>query len=244
MYYYEILKLTKGANALEEEKLFLLSQINLFDELPMEELMLIDEMSEMKPIKKGTIILDPTSPIPALFLLKKGQVRLYRINSEGKQFTVDILVDGNIFGETSSISLTDDQFYVEAMTDTHLCILGKEDFEKFIEQNPKIALKFINILSARLKEIYSMSEKIALGDVKNRIIYLLLKLSEKQGKRKNEWQSIDMKLTHLDIANMVGSTRETTSGIIGQLKKEGVLKKGLRYFSIHVEKANTILQLS
>ncbi|WP_246939131.1 Crp/Fnr family transcriptional regulator [Bacillus pinisoli] len=149
-----------------------------------------------------------------MFLLKKGQVRLYKINQSGKQFTVDILVDGNIFGETLSLSLTDDDTYAEAMTDTYLCMISKQEFESFIEKNPKIAIKLITILSTRLKELYSLSEKIALGDVRYRIIYLLLRLSEKTGKRKNEWQTIEMRLTHQDVANMVGSTRETTSAIM------------------------------
>jgi CRP-like cAMP-binding protein len=223
------------------DKLSLLSQINLLDELPMKDLQVIDRMSEMKPVKKGTIILSPDKPIEALFLLKKGQVRLYRMNKNGKQFTVDILVDGNIFGETSTLSLTDDQIYAEAMTDSYLCILGKSEFEKFIEKNPKIALKFINILSTRLKELYSLSEKIALGDVKYRILYLLLKLSEKTGRRKNEWQTIDMKLTHQDIASMIGSTRETVSAIISQLKKEGFIKKG-EQFAINVAKASEVIE--
>jgi CRP-like cAMP-binding protein len=223
------------------DKLFLLSQISLLDELPMEDLQIIDDLSEMKPVKKGTLILSPEKPIEALFFLKKGQVRLYRMNQNGKQFTVDILVDGNIFGETSTMSLTDDQIYAEAMIDTYLCILGKYEFENFIESNPKIAIKFINILSMRLKELYSLSEKIALGDVKYRLLYLLLKLSEKTGRRKNEWQTIEMKLTHQDVANMIGSTRETTSAIISQLKKDGFIKKGLR-LSINVEKASEVLE--
>lgn len=220
----------------------MLSQISLFDELPKDELMVIDDMSEMKPVKKGTLILSPEQPIPALFLLKQGQVRLYRMNSEGRQFTVDILVDGNIFGETSSVSLTDDQIYAEAMTDTYLCILSREDFEGFIEKNPKIALKLIDILSTRLKEVYSISEKIALSDVKNRLLYLLLMLSEKTGRRKKDWQTIEMRLTHQDLANMIGSTRETTSAIISSLKKEGFIKKGI-WFSVNAEKSRELLEL-
>jgi CRP-like cAMP-binding protein len=172
------------------DKLLLLSQISLFEELPMDDLKVIEELSEMRPVKKGTIILAPNKPIEALFLLKEGQVRLYRMNHQGKQFTVDVLTGGNIFGETSTLSLTDDQIYAEAMAETYLCIIGKNDFEEFIENNPKIALKFINILSNRLKEVYSLSEKIALSDVKFRLLYLLLKLSEKSGKRIKEWQPL------------------------------------------------------
>jgi CRP-like cAMP-binding protein len=225
------------------DKLTMLSQISLFDELSKEELMTIDRMSEMKPVTKGTVVVSPDYPIEALFLLKKGQVRLYRMNEEGKQFTLDILVDGNIFGETSSVTLTDDQIYAEAMTDTYLCLLSHKDFENFIEANPKIALKLIDILSSRLKDFYSISEKIALSDVKHRLLYLLLMLSEKTGRRKNNWQSIEMKLTHQDLAHMVGASRETTSAVLSQLKKEGFLKKVL-YFSIDADKTKEYLRIS
>lgn len=217
------------------DKLMLLSHISLFDELPMNELKVIDEMSQMRPVKRGTLIVSSDAPIPALFLLKEGQVRLYRMNQHGKQFTVDILTSGNIFGETATLSLTDDDLYAEAMTDTYLCTIGIEEFEQFIEKNPKIALKLINILSARLKEVYALSEKIALSDVKYRILFLLLKLSEKSGERHKEWQTINMRLTHADIAAMVGTTRETTSIIMSNLKKDGYIKKGIR-LSIHADK--------
>ncbi|MEI5909391.1 Crp/Fnr family transcriptional regulator [Bacillus spongiae] len=223
-----------------EEKLFLLSQISLLDELPKEELMKIEEMTDMKPLKKGSLILSPSSPLKSFFLLKKGQVRLYRMNSAGKQFTVDVLTDGNVFGETSTLTLTDNDIYAEAMTDTYLCVLHPEDFEAFLTRNPAIALKFINILSTRLNEIYSLSEKIALADVKYRILFLLLKLSEKTGVRKKEWQSIKLKLTHQDIAHMVGSTRETTSSLMSLLKKEGLIKKGIHLY-VHAEKAKEVL---
>ncbi len=219
------------------DKLLYLSQINLLEELPMEELEVIDKISDMKPVDKGTTILSPHNTNRALYFLKKGNVRLYRSNENGKQFTVDILGDGNIFGETSSFSLSDDQVFAEAMTDVYLCVIGIDEFEKLIEQNPRMAVKFIEILSARLKEIYELSEQIALRDVRYRVLSLLLKLSEKFGKRNKEWQTIDIKVTHHDIATMIGSTRETVSAIISQLKKEGLLKKTPFHLKIEAEKA-------
>lgn len=226
------------------DKINLISHINLFDELPMEEIQVIDKMSTMKPVKKGTIIISPMNPIKSLFLLKKGQVRLYRVNAQGKQFTTDILVDGNLFGETTSFSITDNEMYVEAMTDTYLCTMAKEEFETFIAKNPQISLKLINILSSRLKDTYDLSEKIALGDVKYRVLFLLVKLSERSGKRKKEWQTIEIKLTHADIATMVGSSRETVSTIISRLRKDGLLKKGLLYYSIDADLVNKKLDLT
>lgn len=223
------------------DKLTLLSHINLFEELPMEDMKLIDDNSTMTPVKKGTQILIPEQPLDVLFFLKQGQVRLYRMTPQGKQFTTDILVDGNVFGETESFMLTDQQTYAEAMTDCYLCTMDKEKFEAFIRATPDVSLKLIQILSSRLKETYDLSEKIALGDVRYRTLFLLLKMSEKSGKREKEWQSIAMKITHEDIATMVGSSRETISLLMSKLKKEGLLKKTLLGYSIKADEIKKIL---
>ncbi|MBT2572056.1 Crp/Fnr family transcriptional regulator [Planococcus sp. ISL-110] len=223
------------------DKLTLLSHINLFDELPMEDMKLIDRNSTMTPVKKGTQLLIPEQPLDVLFFLKKGQVRLYRMTSQGKQFTTDILVDGNVFGETESFMLTDKQTYAEAMTDCYLCTMDKAKFESFIRTTPDVSLKLIQILSNRLKETYDLSEKIALGDVRYRTLFLLLKMSEKSGTRDKEWQSINMKITHEDIATMVGSSRETISLLMSKLKKEGLLKKTLLGYSIKADEIKKIL---
>ncbi|TCP29931.1 CRP/FNR family transcriptional regulator [Scopulibacillus darangshiensis] len=223
-------------------KLSLLSQINLFEELPMDELKVIDKMSDMYPMKKGTIVLNPLKPMHALFLLKKGTVRLYRSNEEGKQLTVDLLGDGNVFGETSTFSLHDDDVYAEALTDVYICIIGKEEMESLMKKSPTLAIKFIEILSARLREMYELSEQIALRSVRYRMLALLLKLSERFGKRTNQWQTIDIKITHHDLATMIGSTRETVSATLSQLKKEKIVQKTLFSLKIDVEKAGEELK--
>lgn len=219
------------------DKLSLLSQINLFEELPMDELKIIDKMSDMHPMQKGTIILNPSNPIHALFLLKKGNVRLYRSNEEGKQLTVDLLGDGNVFGETSTFSLNEDNVYAEALTDVYICIIGKDQMEALMKKSPTLAIKFIEILSSRLREMYDMSEQIALRSVRYRVLALLLKLSERFGKRHKQWQTIDIKITHHDIATMIGSTRETVSATISQLKKEKLITKSPFALKINADNA-------
>ncbi|MEI5908064.1 Crp/Fnr family transcriptional regulator [Bacillus spongiae] len=205
------------------DKLVLLSQINLLDELPEEDLKKIDELTLTAPIKKGTIILSPTQQIRSLFFLKKGQVRLYKMSSAGKEFTLDLLSEGNVFGETTSFSLTDTDIYAETMVDSFVCTLSKDRFEEFIRQNPDIAIKLITILTSKLKELYQITESIAYRDVKNRIVLLLMQLSTRFGVRSGEWQTVGVKITQHDIASMIGSTRETVSLFLGELEKEQVI---------------------
>lgn len=224
-----------------DEKLTLLSQISLFKELPMEDIRFIDTISTMRPVKKRTLIVSPMNPIPALFLLKKGQVRLYRVNAAGKQFTTDVLTDGNIFGQTSSFALTDSETYVEAMIDTYLCIMAQEEFRRFMDQKPVLAMRLLTILSDRLKDTYDISEQIALADVKTRVLFLLLRLAERSDEQKGTWQSVRLRLTHSDIAAMVGSSRETVSAIMSQLKVDGIVKKRLLAYAVNVDKTREAL---
>lgn len=226
-----------------ENKEYLLSQISLFDELPMSDIKVIDHMSVMKPVKRGTVVLSPLQPTRALFLLKKGQVRLYRVNEQGRQFTIDILTDGNVFGQTESFSLTDDDTYVETMLDTYLCVLAKEHFEVFLSQRPELAMKLLALLSEKLKYTCDLSEHIALADVKSRVLFLLLRLSDRTRMQKGDWRRVDIRLTHADVATMVGASRETVSLVFSQLRRSGILKKRLLSYMLNPEEARKAMDL-
>lgn len=80
------------------DKLWYLSQITILGTLPMEDLMEIDRMAPMSKLKKNTIIQTPDTFREGLYIIKEGKIRLYKFNSEGKQFTLGILGSGNIFG--------------------------------------------------------------------------------------------------------------------------------------------------
>lgn len=82
---------------------------------------------------------------------------------------------------------------------------------------------------------------MCIGDVRYRTLFLLPKLSEKSGTRDKEWQSLNMKITHEDIATMVGSSRETISLLMSKLKKEGLLKKALLGYAIQADEIKKIL---
>lgn len=207
------------------DKLRLLSQINLLDELPEEELKKLGEATLTALIKKGTIILSPSQQMRSLFFLKKGQVRLFKLSSTGKEFTVDLLSEGNVFGETSSFTLTESNIYAETMVDSFICTITKERFEEFLRQNPDISLKLITILTSKLKEVYQITESIAYKDVKHRILLLFMQLSNRFGLRSGDWQTVGVKITQHDIASMIGSSRETVSLLLGVLEKEQVITR-------------------
>lgn len=216
-------------------KLSYLSQISMFDALPMEDLMEIDRMSPMSTLRKNTVIQTPETFREGLYILKQGKLRLYKLNADGKQFTIGILGSGNVFGEVDSFSMGTKDIYIETIEDTILCAMGKEQFEEFLTSRPQLIMKMLKVLSEKLQERDAMLEQLALGRVGDRLLHLLLKLADQFGIEDGLFHKIDLPLTHQELANMVGATRESVTVVLNELAKEDILKTGR--MSIHINKS-------
>jgi CRP-like cAMP-binding protein len=216
-------------------KLGYLSQISIFEALPMEDLMEIDRMAPMTTLRKKMMIQSPDTFREGLYIIKEGKLRLFKINPEGKLFIVGILGKGNVFGEIDTFSLGTRDVYVETMEDTLLCSLGKEQFEKLLADRPRLALELLKVLSERLKDRDEMLEQLALSGVRDRVLHLLLKLCEQFGVADGKMHKIDLPLSHQELANMLGASRESVTVVLNQLVKEKVLATGR--MSIHLNMA-------
>lgn len=232
----------------DANKLWYLSQINLFETLPMKDLRLIDKMAPMSTIPKGTLIIDPTTDNRRLYLLKRGRVRLFRVSEDGRQLTLGLLGKGNIFGETESLSTGSSAAYAEALDDALVCILGKEDFEAILLRWPKVALKMVSLLSQRIREAEELVENLAFHDVRYRVVYLLAKLTQQFGSTEEEgapgYTKLDLNLSHQELAHMIGATRESVSTVLSQLAKEGVVITGRKQIAINLRQAKTLIDKS
>ncbi len=92
--------------------------------------------------------------------------------------------------------------------------MGKEQFEQFLVDRPQLALKLLRVLSERLNEQNAMLEQLALGGIRDRVLFLLVKLSEQFGVAAGEYHRIDLPLTHRELANMIGATRESVTVVL------------------------------
>jgi CRP-like cAMP-binding protein len=216
-------------------KLFYLSQISLFEALSIEELEEIAVMTPMTTIERNTIIQTPDTFREGLYMLKEGKLKLYKINPDGKKFIVSILGSGNVFGETDSFSLGTKDSFIETMNETILCTLGKEQFEKFLAERPHLAVKIMKELSSMLKDRDAMLSQLALNTVRDRILHLLKTLALKFGIPKGDHHLIDIPLSHEEIANMIGSTRETVSTVLKELSAEKIIKTGRMVIYVNLD---------
>jgi len=219
------------------DKIQYLSQFNLLHSLSMEDLIEMDQLTSITTIPKNTFIQTPETFSEGLYFVKKGKVRLYKLNAEGKQFTSDILNKGNVFGEMDIISFGTRDNYIETIEESHICLMNKERFESFLIQRPRFMMKLLKVLSDRIIGMSHLTQNLALGNLHDKILYALMKLSDQFGlTSKDEYYRIDFPLSHQEIANLVGATREAVTVALQELVKEEVIKTGFKTIYIHREK--------
>jgi CRP-like cAMP-binding protein len=222
-------------------KLWYLSQISIFEEMSREEIREIDQLDTIHHfnwITKNTLVQTPESACEGLYFVKEGKLRLYKLNDSGKQFTLGILTRGNIFGELNSFSFGTSRVYIETMESSLLCTMSEPQFERLMINRPQLALKFLKALSDRLKEREDQLEQLALHSLKKRVLHLLSTLGAKFGVIQDGYALIDLPLSHQEIANMIGASREAVSSVMSELAKEGVIKTS----RMSVQLAVTILE--
>lgn len=224
------------------EKLEYLAQIDLLQELNSEDLKAIDEVAPILSYPPGTTIYEPGAELNRLFFLKRGRVRLFRLSPDGRQLTFAVLQDGNIFGETDSFATGAGSCYAETVAPTLVCAMTTADLTRFMERHPAVALKMIAILSRELRRIQELTATLVLENVRTRVLYVLVTLAEQFTAHDAEPPAlIPVSLTHQDLAQMIGATRESVSQVLAELSREGVVRTGRGVITVCCERARALM---
>jgi CRP/FNR family cyclic AMP-dependent transcriptional regulator len=216
-----------------KEKLRLLSMVDILEPLSREE---IKELSLRVPdthIEQGRIFYTPYERAEALFMLKRGRVRIYRVDRDGREFTLDVVGPGTVFGEMSLTAQRLENAYAEAMKPTVICAMKREDLERLVMDKPQVGLKVMSVLSERLSRAEDRMEDIALKEVPARLASFILQLIDSEGVVTSEGYKIPTRYTHWELAAVIGSKRETVTKAFTLLQQAGAVE--LRRRRIHVK---------
>jgi CRP/FNR family transcriptional regulator, cyclic AMP receptor protein len=207
----------------QAEKVWYLRQTGLFDRLSESDLRRLAALSHMREYPRGQSIILGSEPDPDLiYLVKAGRVKILAISPEGKQQILAILERGDVFGELAPAGPVVPT-HVEAFDHTVVCTLHRTLFEDVIRRTPEVALRVIAVLARRLRATEQEIEDLALRDVPGRLAALLLRLAEEYGEPHGAGIRLSLRLTHQDLASMVGSTRETITALVNRFRDEGLL---------------------
>ncbi len=200
-----------------------LKGIGLFGEISQKGIALIAQESHENRFRKGDTIFSEGDSGETLHIIKSGMVKITKYTKDGKTKTLAILREKDSFGEMAILTRDARSATVEALMDVVTISLSKENFIQLIKQEPSIPMQIIKTLSQRLARADRDIKNMALGDARSRVACVLMDL-------RDDLQT--MKLTHQDIADLAGLTRETTTRTLTQLESDSIIAVKNRQFRI------------
>lgn len=197
----------------------MLSQVHMFSDLDPGEACMLSEHTHTRNYPANSILINEGDQTESLYVILEGEVKCYCSDEQGKEVILNILGPGEYFGE---LSLVDDEprsASVMTLKPTKAMIISKQSFKQCLADNSELAFNLIRNLTRQVRGLTDSVKNLALMDVYGRVARTLLDLAhEVDGK-----QVIEQKLTHQDIANMVGASREMVSRILKDLSRGGYI---------------------
>ncbi|GAC1568710.1 MAG: global nitrogen regulator NtcA [Vulcanimicrobiaceae bacterium] len=181
---------------------------------------------------KKALVFDEADPTRTVYLIKRGKIRLTRATADGKDVTVAILGAGDIFGEETLFDDHPRTTHAVCLEECLLCTAKADDLFELIEVNPKIAMNVARVLNDRLVDASAAMEDLAYAKISDRLMHLFVRLAGEHGVRTPGGVHVDIRLTHADIAALIGSTRETVSLEMALLLKSGRIASDGKTFTI------------
>ncbi|ACX53034.1 transcriptional regulator, Crp/Fnr family [Ammonifex degensii KC4] len=174
---------------------------------------------------KGHILWAPEEIADRVYLLEKGWVKIYRLTANGREVTVGAIRNpGELIGLAEALYHGRRTCFAGAITDVTLTIVSKNDFVELLTENHLLALKVCKILAARMREAEALVHELVCWQVPGRLALLLLKMGESCGIRDEKGIHIELRLTHEELAGMIGTTRQTVTSLSNTFKKEGSIE--------------------
>jgi CRP/FNR family cyclic AMP-dependent transcriptional regulator len=207
-----------------DEPFSCLSEVDLFADLTPEEIAAFDEMAPARTFRNGELIFSQSQPITALFILKAGRVRIFRVTEDGKALTMAILEPGAVFGEMLLVGQRMYDNYAEAIEESVICQLTVDDVERHLIADPRIAVRISRLLGEQVARLEERLTDLALRPLSARTAKTLLTLAD-ASRPSMLSQAPAIRITHEQLAGLLGATREATSKTMAEFAAEGLIKQ-------------------
>ena len=210
-----------------------LENFNLFKEMNMDEMKMVQNQTQMREVKKGDYIYFPEDPSTQVFFLKEGQIKIGTYSEDGRESIRTILNPGEIFGELSLIGEEKRNDFAQAIDDNVLvCAMSMKDMEYMMENSNKLSLRVTKLIGLRLKKTEIKLNDLLFKDARQRIIDFVKNLALEQGKKIGEEIMVKHPFTHQDIANLTASSRQTVTTVLNELRDKDLLYMERKKFLI------------
>ncbi len=205
------------------DRLEFLKKLPIFQGIPEQELQSIAEIMIERTYRRNMLLFLEGEKGEAIYFLMEGKVKIYKTSEDGREHILDIAAAGDLFAE---VVLFQDISYpatAEVIEEGRIAFIRNTDLEQLLAQKPTLAIGIIRILTRRLIAAQSQVKSLALMDTHGRTAEMLIKLASEHGKKTDMGIELDLGLSRQELANLVGTTRETVTRILTSFKKAKLL---------------------
>jgi CRP/FNR family transcriptional regulator, cyclic AMP receptor protein len=202
---------------------FLVEHVPFFRTIPPAELEPVSHLFHERRYKKGNTIFFEDEGGDEFYIIVSGTVKIYRMDGN-KEFILAIFREGDFFGEMALMQPDKNRSATaEALEATTLYVLHRNAFYQLLETNIKLTLKILEVTMDRLRIANEKIEDLTFLDVRSRILRNILRLARDYGVQTSQGVLVDFKLTHQQLADMVGAVRETVTKVLLELQDEHLI---------------------
>ena len=204
------------------------SHAPLFSELATEDILTIGGYGQTRTYPKNSILIQKGDESDCLYIIQQGRVKIYISDEYGAEIILRYQNPGEYFGELALIDEEPRSASVSTVEESRLTFVSRNRFEECLHKNPDIAVKLVRSMIGRIRDLTGELSDCALKTVYQRVRSKLMQLAhEEDGK----W-IIQQRLTHQEIAGMVGSGREMVSRLMKKMQDRGYIDVEKRQISI------------
>lgn len=219
------------------EKYWYLKKCPLFSQLTPEQIQQVEPSCLSREFKRGDVVYLPSDMGDSVLLLARGRVRIYHVTSEGKQAILSFIEPGELFGELALFDPHRRDEYAEATEKSLVVLLPRETVHNLVARHPQMSMSITRLYGLRLRCIERRLKSLLFRSSRDRLVHLLLELAEKYGRMTDDGLLINLRISHQDMASVIGATRETVTITLGELQQDGLIRvEKRRIFLCQVER--------
>ena len=218
------------------EELWYLKQCDLFRRLSPEHLARLEPRCRSRTFKRGEPIYLPTESAQAALVLAEGRVKIGSLTDDGKQTILAFIEPGELFGELALLDGGPREEFAEAAEKSTVILIPADAVQGLLAECPEVALGVTKLIGMRRRKVERRLKSLLFRSNRQRLVSLLLELADGYGQPCDDPApgavKLGIKLSHQDLASVIGSTRETVTVVLGELQSEGLVSVGRRKITL------------
>ncbi len=207
----------------DKRSLWYLRKIPLLADISADATQRILKCMELREIRRRQVVYLPGDPGDAVYFVNGGRLKVSKVTRDGKELTLAYRVPGEIFGELCLVEGGPREEMAEAMENALISVVDRTVFEQILVKEGAMGARLVKVVARRRRDVENKIEQLIFKDVNAKLADLLLRLGDEYGTEDSRGTLVSLKITHQEMANLIGSTRETVSLTLSQFKKRGFI---------------------